>query len=77
MKYALLFSLLFTTGCAEMNWHRPILGTRVHRFSAGGKDFVHCSILMDAGQPQLAHDAIEVCRDEVGQPVTPAARQRK
>ena len=51
-----------TFGC--MFQHR-LLGTRVHRFNAAGINFVHCSILMDQAQPQMAKDAIAVCQDEV------------
>lgn len=53
------------TGCAL---HHPLLGTRVHRFSLGGVNLVHCSILIDTSQTQMAHDAIEVCRDEIQAP---------
>jgi hypothetical protein len=58
--------LIATCGCAEM--HRPLLGTRVHRFTVKDTTLVHCSILMDVNQQQLAHDAIEVCRDEISEP---------
>lgn len=53
-----------TIGCGELH-HRQLLGARVHSFNVGGIDFVHCSILIDRAKPQQAHDAIEVCRDEV------------
>ena len=68
MKVLLLSLLaLANLGCG-MGFHRHLLGTRVHRFQAGGIQFVHCSILMDRSEPQLAHDAIAVCRDEVEAP---------
>lgn len=55
-------------GCAEGFPHRPILGTRVHSFNVAGRQFVHCSILMDRNKVQESHDAIEVCKDEVAAP---------
>lgn len=61
----LLALMLLTGGCAEL--HRRGLGTRVHSFSAGGRDYVHCSILVDQAQPQMAHDALQVCEDGIRQ----------
>lgn len=55
---------LLTAGCEH--FHRPLLGARVHRFTVGGTNFVHCSILIDQAQTQLAHDSIQVCTDEIG-----------
>lgn len=68
----ILFLILLAgtlSGCAEL--HEHALGTRVHSFNARGVDYVHCSILMDRAKPQLAHDSIEMCRDEVSQPASP------
>lgn len=68
MRTSLLVLLLLSTvGCADLH-HRQLLGARVHSFTVGGIEMVHCSILMDKAKPQQAHDAIEVCRDEL-QPV--------
>ena len=65
MKTSLLvFLALSTVGCAGLH-HRQLLGARVHSFNVGGIEMVHCSILMDKAKPQQAHDAIEVCRDEL------------
>lgn len=76
MRIILLIAASFlTSGCARL--HHPLLGTRVHRFSVAGVNFVHCSILIDQAQPQLAHDAIEVCRDEVQTPAAPAPYKAK
>lgn len=65
MRVLLLVLLtLLTTGCAGLR-DRQLLGARVHSFTVGGKQLVHCSILMDKAKLQQAHDAIEVCRDEL------------
>lgn len=66
MKIFLALALGFaTTGCAEL--HEHALGTRVHRVTIKGRDYVHCSILMDPNNPQQSHDSIEVCRDGLNQ----------
>lgn len=64
-------------GCMEGFHHRPILGTRVHSFNVAGRQFVHCSILMDRSKTQENHDAIQVCRDEVAAPAPPEPEKGK
>lgn len=74
MKVPLLVLLtLLTASCAGLH-NRQLLGARVHSFTVGGKELVHCSILMDKAKLQQAHDAIEVCRDEL-QPAPEPARK--
>ena len=63
MIVAVLALTAVPTGCAEL--HQHALGTRVNQFSIKGRDYVHCSILVDKAQPQMVHDALEVCRDGV------------
>lgn len=74
MKILLVvFLALLSTGCAGLH-HKQLLGAQVHSFNLGGIEFVHCSILMDKAKPQQAHDAIEVCRDELQTAPQPAKR---
>ena len=63
MKYLVLLLLVFTSGCAEL--HQYVLGARVHTVTVKGVELIHCSVVMDRNQPQLAHDALEVCRDAI------------
>lgn len=68
MRLLLILLLAFvTTNCAEL--HHKVLGTRVQSFEVKGIQYVHCSILMDRAKSQVAHDSIEVCRDELQAPV--------
>jgi hypothetical protein len=67
LRLTLLALVLSTTGC--VGWHKNVVGTRVHRFTVGNVNFVHCSILVDQAHPQTVHDSIEVCRDEIVAPV--------
>lgn len=66
--------ILMSTGCAGLH-RKQLLGAQVHSFNLGGIELVHCSILMDKAKPQQAHDAIEVCRDEL-QATTPQPAKR-
>lgn len=59
-------------GCAEL--HQHALGTRVHNVTVKGRDYVHCSILTDPTQPELARDALKVCEDAIHQ--QPQQQQR-
>ena len=64
-----------TTGCAEL--HERALGTRVQRLNVKGVEYIHCSIVMNKAKPQQAHDALEVCRDEIqGTPTMPHGEAR-
>lgn len=69
----IVFLVCATCGCGL---HHPLLGTRVHRFTVGGVNLVHCSILIDTAQTQMAHDALEVCRDEIAVPVAPSPQKK-
>lgn len=72
----ILFLVLLTlsvSSCAELH-HKQLLGARVHSFTVGGTELVHCSILMDKAKLQQAHDAIEVCRAELQAVPEPAKK---
>lgn len=74
MKTALVIALAITcTSCAGLH-RKQLLGAQVHSFNLGGIELVHCSILMDKAKPQQAHDAIEVCRDELQTTPQPVKR---
>jgi hypothetical protein len=58
-----------STGCAEL--HQHAVGARIHRFTAAGQPYVHCSILFHADNPAQVHDLLEVCREEAMQQPSP------
>jgi hypothetical protein len=64
-KISLTILIAISPGCLAL--HHAALGTRVHAFSVKGRDYVHCSILVDRAQPEMAKDAIQVCEDGVNQ----------
>lgn len=55
---ALVLALL-TSGCA------PRLGAHVHRFSYKGITYYHCTVIADERDAQLAHSALDICKDAV------------
>ena len=72
---AKIFSAMFIAAltlalstCAEL--HQHALGTRVHTVTIKGRDYVHCSVLTDPTQPELARDALKVCEDAIQHPET-------